>query len=500
MKVLRKLTTVYIIALGFLALIILVAYLSFNDVYTSTEKILELTEMLAMKQKDLPLADASEFNKHLVEIKSIRTRAYFFFSTALLLSSVGILLIIYIYRKNIVEPLHLIASATRKMAQGQFEDIPVIGGTEIGTLAENFNSMGRTLKDKIKELEEAVRREQNVVRTLNILNEITSSIIFKLNVNGVLESLISSITTLIRSEISAIVLIDRLSRQVTHFVSSLPKDRGDVTGLTGNIIRGLINDGVPIRLSASSGDKRFINMIGGTSIEINNFLAVPIMIEGEILGALVLINKTEAAEYTASDEDMALTVCFQVAMAIEKALLHEEIVQLAKTDGLTGLNNHRTFHEELDNEINRARRFNKYLALLLIDIDYFKKFNDTYGHQGGDTALKGLSGILLQNLRSIDSAARYGGEEFAVILPETPFEGGVRTAERIRNEVSMHTFDIVGMDANLTVSIGVSIFPEDAINKEGLIKAADDALYMAKRMGRNRVVTFQQYKAEAMRE
>ena len=120
---------------------------------------------------------------------------------------------------------------------------------------------------------------------------------------------------------------------------------------------------------------------------------------------------------------------------LRKAVLHEKTVELAKTDGLTGLNNHRTFHETLEEEIQRQRRFDRNLSLLLIDIDYFKKFNDTYGHQEGDSALKELAGILSQNLRSIDSAARYGGEEFTIILPETLLEGALNTAKRISNEV-----------------------------------------------------------------
>ena len=190
MKVLRKLTTVYILGLGLLVFIVLVASFSFNDIYSSTEKILELTEKLALKHEDISPANAAEFSNALIEIKPIRTRAYIFFSIALLLSSSGILLIIYIYRKNIAEPLHQIVSVTQKMAQGQFERLHVESGTEIGTLAENFNFMGQTLANKISALKEAVHHEQDVVRTLNILNELNSSIIFKLNADEVLETII----------------------------------------------------------------------------------------------------------------------------------------------------------------------------------------------------------------------------------------------------------------------------------------------------------------------
>ncbi|MEF9476011.1 MAG: sensor domain-containing diguanylate cyclase [Candidatus Mariimomonas ferrooxydans] len=247
------------------------------------------------------------------------------------------------------------------------------------------------------------------------------------------------------------------------------------------IIHELIDKGVPIRLSALSGDKRFDEIISRTNVKVNNLLAVPLIIKGEILGSLILVNKTDSDEYLMTDEDMAMTVAFQAATVIEKSMLYEEIVQLSKTDGLTGLKNHRTFQEDLENEIKRARRLNKNFALLLIDIDYFKGLNDTYGHQEGDIVLKELSGIFFKNVRNIDSVSRYGGEEFTIILPEATYDGGMRVAEKIRKDVSEHVFNPGGSRGKLTVSIGVSTFPEDAIYREGLIKAADDALYMSKR-------------------
>ncbi|MEK7308449.1 MAG: diguanylate cyclase [Nitrospirota bacterium] len=511
MRVLHRLTTMYIMGLGFLAFIVLMAFLSFNHIYISMEKIMTATEAEVLKHEDIPIPNAYDLKSSLAEIKSIRKKAYIFFTAALLLSSSGILFIIHIYRKNIVTPLHKITAATQKMAQGEFERLALDSSSDIGTLAKNFNLMGQSLRDKISELEEAVRSEQDVVRTLNILNELNSSIIFKWNVDEVLKTIILFSTSIIKSEIGAIVVMNKLSRQVSHFVTSLHKDQGDITDIASKIARAIIDSGTPIRLRLPSEDKRFKDLLAKSDlpdladssdksdIAINNCLAVPLMIEGETLGAFILFNKLGADEFTMKDEDLALTVSFQGAMAIEKSLFHEEIVQLAKTDGLTGLNNHRTFHEDLEEEIKRARRFNRYLTLLLIDIDYFKKFNDAYGHQGGDAALKQLAGIIRQNSRSIDSAARYGGEEFTIILSETNLEGGIKTAERIINEINTRSFDVIGMEAHLAVSIGISIFPDDAINKEGLIKAADEALYLAKRTGGNRAVTFQQYKAEAMK-
>lgn len=462
MKLLRKLTALHSIGFGLLTIIVLIAVLSFNHIYTSTEQ----------------------------------TRAYIFFIIALLLSSAGVFLFIFMYKKNIVEPLHQITSATKKIAQGQFEELPAING-EIGTLAENFNSMSHALRDKITELENTLLREQQVVRRLNILNELIGSLICKLEFDDVLAILISNSKTLIKAELSAVALIDRASREISHFLSSQPDKLGDIVFLVRNLIKEVFDKGIPLRLSASIENKLVTNIAG--SLQVKNILAVPIMIEGEIRGALILCNKIDADEFTAEDEDTTLMFTFQAAMAIDRSLFHGGIAHLARTDGLTGLNNHRTFHEMLDVEIKRARRYNRTLSLLLIDIDDFKKFNDAYGHQSGDTALKKLAEILTKNLRAMDSAARYGGEEFTVILPETFLDDAVIIAERIRDETGQQFCRFLDKEMCITISIGVSVFPDNSTDKDDLIKAADDALYMTKKMGKNRVITYQQYKAATMK-
>ncbi|MBI4709732.1 MAG: diguanylate cyclase [Nitrospirae bacterium] len=473
MKILQKLTSLYIFGLGFLIVVILVASISFNYIYMGSEKILGLAESMVGRHNDISQQEAGKFSKPFEDIKSTRILAYAFFSFALIIGGTGFFLIFYIYKKNIVEPLNKVASATSKMAYGQFEQVQVMSGSEIGTVAENFNFMGLALKNKINELEQALIREQNMVRTLHILHELSGSIISKFNQDEIMATIVSFSSTILRTEMGVVFLTDRSSRHFSHSISSLPKEKGDITELGHSIVREVISSGTPIRWDVSSGNKEFARLVSEANINIKNFMAVPVIIEGGVRGALILINKAGADGFTMQDEDVALMVSFQGGVAIEKSIFHEEVVQLAKTDGLTGLDNHRTFHEELDEEIKRARRYNRYLALLLIDIDYFKKFNDSYGHQSGDAVLKELSGILLQNLRSIDSAARYGGEEFTVILPETSAEGGIITAEKIKNEVAAHAFNIMGIDTELTISIGVAVFPDDAINKEGLIKAAD---------------------------
>lgn len=164
------------------------------------------------------------------------------------------------------------------------------------------------------------------------------------------------------------------------------------------------------------------------------------------------------------------------------------MADLAMYDGLTKLLNHRMFYIFLEQEVARTRRHKKSLSLLMLDIDLFKRVNDTYGHVAGDVILVGLGSVINEQVRNVDSVYRYGGEEIAVILPETGLEGAVLVAERIRSTIEGHCFDIgQGQNIGITVSIGVASLPSQEVSVEKLVAMADKVLYEAKEDGRNRV-------------
>ena len=173
----------------------------------------------------------------------------------------------------------------------------------------------------------------------------------------------------------------------------------------------------------------------------------------------------------------------------ELAEANERLQELAIRDGLTGLFNHRYFREVLDNEIARASRNNHNFSLLFFDVDYFKRYNDTFGHLEGDHLLASLGVLLRQRMRTSDTVARYGGEEFVVLLPETPHERGIEVAEGLRRLVESQHFTQEDDNETMpvTVSIGVVSFPEDGEEAQELIQKADSYLYCAKNQGRNRV-------------
>ncbi len=247
---------------------------------------------------------------------------------------------------------------------------------------------------------------------------------------------------------------------------------------------------------AQSGDDRgfgFIPVIlltarGGTSkvegleLGADDYLTKPFdMLELSARVKSMLRLKALADELTSKYRELD-----RVHRALEKKNL--ELEHLSRTDPLTGLFNRRYFEERFAAEFVRSERYRVPLTCVMLDIDYFKKLNDTHGHQAGDAALREVSAAIRQTLREVDLIARYGGEEIVAILPETAPLQGRQVAERLREEIAALKIARGEKILGVTVSIGVATYPVPGIeNHEGLLRTADDALYKAKAAGRNRV-------------
>jgi len=201
-------------------------------------------------------------------------------------------------------------------------------------------------------------------------------------------------------------------------------------------------------------------------------------------------NLSSRVKLNREDEIGQLASAFnEMAASIQSS--HEELTKLSITDSLTGLFNHREFHKRLEEEVKRASRYNSILSLMMIDIDNFKNFNDTYGHQSGDEALRAIGKIILQEVRSSDFAARYGGEEMAILLPETNSAEAFIFSDRLRENIEQLSIKVLnGETLHVTVSIGITSFPGDATDRKSLIETADKALYFAKESGRNKTVLY----------
>ncbi len=221
--------------------------------------------------------------------------------------------------------------------------------------------------------------------------------------------------------------------------------------------------------------------------QLRSLLAVPILNKGRTVGVLN-VARHEPGCYSHEDLQLLQVVATLAAAAIEKAEVFEEAQRAAVTDGLTGLYNRRYFSQQLEVEVRRGQRYSFPVCLVIMDIDHFKKINDTYGHPGGDQILREVSRRLKGLARHSDVVARYGGEEFAIILPQTPMAGAMTFAERVRLEVGGQKFRLNdGREIPVTISLGVAEYPSHAKSVDELLNEADKGLYQAKVSGRNRV-------------
>lgn len=227
---------------------------------------------------------------------------------------------------------------------------------------------------------------------------------------------------------------------------------------------------------------------GRREIASGAWLLYPIVVHEQLLGVAHWIRAVNRP-FTSEDLSRLDSLVPQAAVALENVRIREVMHNLASTDGLTGLWNHRRLHDLLREEMKRSMRYHRALSVLMLDVDSFKTFNDTYGHPQGDQLLRGIADILRSNVRAVDHVGRYGGEEFLAILPETSKDDACRMAERIRTAVEELAFIVVdGHEIRRTVSVGVASYPEDALSPSDLVQRADDALYRAKRAGKNRVL------------
>ena len=259
----------------------------------------------------------------------------------------------------------------------------------------------------------------------------------------------------------------------------------------GGLWENLITKGQPVMVSDyDESDIEFRFQPGDKeSFPFRSCLGIPLMVGRKRFGGLLL----ESFSTGNFLPEVAETLIFfgkNLSEMINRMNIYQSMKDLAMIDGLTGICNNRAFKERLQVEIDRCRRYGSTLTLFILDLDKFKRINDTYGHLYGDFVLKKISNIIRGSVRTVDTVARYGGEEFAVILINSDKKGCFNTAERIRSNIQSFLFEKDGMSERMTISIGMSEYPADGDDLQTIIANADMAMYQSKRDGGNKVVMY----------
>ncbi len=339
--------------------------------------------------------------------------------------------------------------------------IPLVGVMVAGTVAKQHEQAAEVEAALIQNAEVTDRLARRVSE-LQAVSEITEVIHSSLDFDNVGPVVLDIVAKLIDIESCTLFIVDRQESE-TIFSASV-----------GTNNHAVLRDGLDAMAQFDGLD--------------NHFTCTSVFDRGGIM-VLFCAAADDIARFAPEDSLIVSAVASELVVAVENSRLYKLTKRLAITDELTGLFNYRHLQHRLDDETGRASRYGKHLSLLMIDVDDFKLFNDSHGHLAGDTALAELAEAMRRSVREVDLVARYGGEEFSVLLPETDAAGAYSVAEKIREAVALHAFaDPDGERCcRLTVSIGLATFPSHAYDKESLLREADNALYVAKNGGKNRV-------------
>lgn len=359
-----------------------------------------------------------------------------------------------------------------------------------------------------KELENASKLSEKIA-ALEAIHRISLAISSKLEIGALLQFVVDEVSTLLAVESCSILLPDIETGEMV-FRAAIDPIVGMRVPFGEGIVARVFTTGIPQIVNDVSSDADYFSKIEQDSNKpIQSLLAIPLLVEDDVIGVLEAINK-ENGRFTEEDRDLLMTMAGYAAIAIENARLYkglqdhassleqlvaerteelqdlyEEVRKLSITDELTGVYNRRGLNYLGVREVNRARRFGNHLSAILFDLDHFKQINDRHGHRIGDQLLRMVAQQCRDEIREVDIIGRYGGEEFVVILPETPIEDALQTAERLRQSIERQSIFTDNGEISITISLGVSCIKDEMENLSTLIDKADKAMYLAKQAGRN---------------
>lgn len=326
------------------------------------------------------------------------------------------------------------------------------------------------------------------LRILKAIFNITNSIGSELELEKVCDLMVEKIYQLVKCNGCAIILISDNKVKLQSEIGFGPSIKDVEFSVDMPLIKYILS--TKNKIFIGDIEKSYFKYSIPRGELTSSMICMPVIVKGRAKGIIYIDSKNINA-FSSNHEYFLNILAHEISIAIERAIVYERIKELTIKDDLTGVYNRRKFDQDLREELNKSIRYVRNLSLLMLDIDYFKKYNDLHGHQKGDTILRKLGMVFNKHMRNTDKAYRYGGEEFAIICTETDRESAIICAERLRKVINEEKFDgeeDIEPYNNLTVSIGVSNFPFDATKLDQFIRHADDALYKAKAEGRNRVV------------
>jgi diguanylate cyclase (GGDEF)-like protein len=418
-------------------------------------------------------------------------------------------------RAFLTRPLARLTAAMQRAEEGDFlARSPVVGDDEIGRLSASFNRMvakitslraseidqqrdldqARVELELKGELENTNQQLSGRLQELGILYDVSRALNATLNLKEVLQGITQLVPARLAVPKFSIMMINPGGD--LEVVAAQPSNAGS-EGLTFAVGEGICGKAAQTRKSVYvpdlETDTTFRARGGAGARGRGCLLAVPMVHRGSLLGVLNF-ERPEKAGISAEEIELCTSVADQAAMAVANARLHEQTVELSITDPLTGVPNRRHLFTTLEAEINRANRFGTQLSLLMIDIDHFKKLNDSAGHSAGDDVLREVCALMRRMVRRVDTLARFGGEEFVVVLPQVTRAEALEVAEKLRRAVeeAPTTHREVQPEGKVTISVGVANLPIDATEQARLVDCADAALYASKRDGRNRCTAYAQ--------
>lgn len=440
----------------------------------------------------------AEMEAHTQKAASVSSWVLRIFVALALTTLSGLAYLFFRIKRDVEMPISALTEAVRIIGKGDLDyQIRIKTGDDIEVLGEEFNNMARALKEKDKEAKDYseklektnLKLDRNILQFYTLYN-ISKAISATFETEKLLNQIVKDVGQSLKIHRISTMLInsDRTEIYLAAALGVSEEAAKTRFSMTEGVYGWVAMTGHAEMINNPSGHPRF-KPTAGFDDNVSSLIIAPFKGRGEVIGILTA-SKLGGEVFDEAGFELLTAAAAQIGMALDNARLFEETKALAIIDGMTSLYNYRYFTEHMREEFKRAQRHDRALSIIMIDVDHFKKYNDTNGHPQGDEALKSIAGIMKKAVRESDLVARYGGEEFIIILPETNANMALALAERLRKAVEAANFP--GGEKQplkrVTISQGVFSYVHGTTkNSDEMIKAADIALYHAKELGRNRV-------------